>query len=242
MNLITTENGDKIRDDDAQAFYSLVSQCTGITLNPEKDTILLSKPEWGSRSAAQYTIKCQINGNEHHVIIKRCVDNPEFIRRENAICLIKRKMNWEPFYNVIKIDGIILRKISDDSNCAILSDWQGKICLVIDIKNYKDAKGIQELSPDEIKDLELFCKQYGRWTAFNLLFAIRDRNQNNIRFFVAKQYVESIDNEEGPFDTHGNNAGVLDVVNSMKSYLPRFLQNDKKAACVAKLIEGFEDG
>jgi len=240
MNLITTENQEKIREADAKKFYKIISDCIGKNLDPNQDEIFLSKPEWSSRSA-KITVKCKIN-DDAYVILKRCADNPEFIRREHVIALAKSVIKWKPNYDVTKVNGIILRPTSSDKNCEILKGWENKTTLLIEMRKYRCAKGINQLQSSYIKNLKDFCFQYGRWTAFNYLFAIRDRNHCNIRFFTNNQILQSIDNEEGPFDSAGNNAGVLDIVNSSKQHIKKFLPNQKRASFIEQLISGFIAG
>lgn len=241
MNQIETDEGEKINDDDAAKFYALISQCIDQPLDPSINRIKLSKPEWGSRSSAKFIVKCEID-QDHFVILKRCVDNPEYLRREFVVGHAKKVLKWEPFYNVIKADRIQLRKIGSDTNCKILSDWGEKPTVIIDIQNYKNSKIIKHLTTSDIKDFEKFCFDYGKCAALNYLLTIRDRNDGNFCFFLDKQTLHSIDTEDGPFDSSGNNAGTLDIVNSTKQQIKKFLPNKNRDQFKATLISGFTAG
>ncbi|WKT58518.1 hypothetical protein QVH35_03800 [Candidatus Nitrosotenuis chungbukensis] len=241
MNLISTPQKEETSDIDAKFLYDLVSQCLGRKLDPCVDKLALSKPDWNSRSAQLHTILCQIN-QDGYVMLKRCADNPCYIRREYVIAKIKEKIKWLPNYNGIKQSGIKLRVNSADNNCELLLGWENKEFVVIDIGNYKLTKRIFELELADIEDLGRFCFEYGRWAAFNYLFVIRDRNNANFVFFTNTHILHSIDNEDGPFDSNGNNAGTADIVTSTRQHIERLIVGQNRPQYIQKLIEGFIDG
>lgn len=227
---------------DLEDLFSAISKCIGRKVNSEEDSIHISKPnDWSTRSAAEHIVRCQIN-KDRYVILKRCADNPEFIRREEIIAQAKCKLKWVPAYSVVKIQGIKLRSTKNGENYELAKGWEDKTILVIDIGNYELAKNLNQLEIKDIEDLEWFCFCYGQWAAFNYLFSVRDRNGGNFVFFTDTQTLHSIDNEEGPFDSRGKNAGVLDIVASTQHHIQRFIENKDKKKLVKTLQHGFEQG
>lgn len=204
MNSIITPDREEIRDDDAIEFYELMSVCIGATLDPEKNKIALEKPSDPSRNARDFLIVCKIN-NIRVVILKRCKDNPEYIRRELAIAIAKIEFDF-PFYIILGKNGIKLRLNSKNKNCKIFSGWENKHMLVIDCDNPHFMKKMKDLSPKEV-DLVSFCRDYGAWAAFNYLLGVIDRHHSNFVLCLNDNLLHSIDNEDSPFDGQGNEVG-----------------------------------
>ena len=77
MNKITTPDGEAIPDEDAASFHALLSEATGLLLDPQRDSVVLERPSYRSRNTVGYLILCEIN--RHRVVgLKRCMDEAEF--------------------------------------------------------------------------------------------------------------------------------------------------------------------
>lgn len=117
---------------DLRRFYALVSQCVGHKLDPEADRAYLSKPtDWLCRNSIRHMIRCRIN-DDRWVVMKRCLDEPELMRREILIASIKSRLGWVPNYSVIPAHDIRLREASTGHNCPILRGWEIKALVAID--------------------------------------------------------------------------------------------------------------
>jgi|GEM_PF-3924695 len=214
--IVINKSPESILDEDAEIFYNLVSNATGLKLKKEKDTLFLNKPDELSQNAKDYLIYCVIN-NTYKVAFKRCMDNPEFIRREKLVSNAKSIIEL-PNYNLFEITGIILR-VDTTTNCSILQGWENKTLLVIDYGNIHNLKPLSKVTKDSIHGETFFC-YFGSWLAFNLLFGILDRHKNNFVYSL-DGILHSVDNEFGPFDSSGKRQPIIDLVTQMKGvYTP----------------------
>jgi len=239
--------GDKLEKflDVDDKFYRQISYCIGKSLDPKKDNIVITKPPWSSRSAAAHMLLCIVKENRY-VALKRCVDNPEYIRREFAIAVAKTQFGF-PSYNVIKIDGLILQHPTTGANCDLLKGWEHQTILLIDFGDFNKVKNLTDdpdrgLKLSDMIDINKFCFVYGQWMAFNYLLGIRDRNSGNFVFFTDKQELHSVDNEEGPLDSNGNDIGGDDIIQSSKQNIQKFINDNNSSTCMSSLRLGFVDG
>jgi hypothetical protein len=227
-------------DEDAERLYNLLSQVSGLTLSCTTIPVSLRKPDWGSRSSGSHMIICEIQGGRT-VVLKRCADNPEYIRREVAVSQAKETLGV-PSYKVVRVEGLRLRQSGTEANCTMTSGWDGKPLAAIDYGNLQNARNLNKLSIPEIGNLDMFCKDYGKWAAFNYLLVVRDRSLNNFVLFVDSQILHSVDCEDGPFGSNGAFVGADDVVMSTKQTIEKFITGNDRQARVAKLREGFVEG
>lgn len=227
---------------DLRRFYSLISECTGRRLDPLTDPVRLSVAnDWRARNASGYLILCRaVSGR--CAIIKRCLDDPEYIRRELLVASVKSAIGWEPRYSVIEACGIVLRDAASGRNHPVLAGWEDKTSLVIDIGNPDAAKDMNSLSVADIADLGKFCRDYGEWGAFNYSLGIRDRNAFNFMFFTDTQTLHSIDNEEGPFGDGGNLGYEDDIIPSMRGNIARLLGGVPRGDHARAFRSGFMSG
>ena len=160
--LVLNRNSELLLEDVKSLFVS-ISECVGRKLDPSIDSIHMSKPDdWLTRSSARHILRCKIS-EDRYVMLKRCSDNPDFIRREEIVAQAKSKLNWDPNYSVVKIQEMKLRNSSNGKSFEPLKDWNNKTILVVDIGNYKLAQNLTKLNLGDIKDLGWFCFSYGRW-------------------------------------------------------------------------------
>jgi len=240
MNQIFTSDNEKIYDQDAQEFYSLISSFINQKLDPSKDEIVLSKPDWVSKNVGN-TVLCKIN-KIRFVALKKSV--PELkIRRELLISEIKKQMGF-PTYNIAKITNLKLRRIRflKKKNCKLLDGWNNKSILIIDFGNYKKSKTLLNLTINEINDIQSFCKEYGRLAAFNFLFGVMDRNSSNFVFFLDSQSLQSIDNEAWPFHPKGDELGEFMIIDRTRFTIEKFIDVFNRDKIIKYLRDGFMDG
>jgi len=220
-----------IVEDDAKNFYQLLSECTGKTLNPNKDTIFIHKPPWSTRNTSQnQLLLCKINDSQY-VGLKRCADNPEYMRRELSVALAKQRLNF-PDYNVIETRDLILRDKTTGKNYKLLCGWENVKFLVIDFGNMEQSRTFdnaqkRELQLSDIKDVPRFFYDYGKWAAFNYLLGVQDVNRGNFIFFIDTQIIHSIDNEDGPFDGHGREMNVDNMITNTKQNIEKYTPKEK---------------
>jgi hypothetical protein len=226
--------------EDAITFYEAISKCIGQKLDPEKDRIFIDKPDTQSRSSGSHMLYCIINGSRR-VALKRCYDNPEFMRRELAIADAKRKLMFSS-YNMFKIDGLKLRNTLTKNSCMLTQGWENKPLLVIDFGNPSDIINLSDLTQAQIANIQSFCHSYGSWTAFNRFFGVRDRHGMNFIFIKNTQILHSVDNEEGPLDSTGRFIGVKDIEMTMSQNIQRLIAGANRDLCIQWLRQGFLDG
>lgn len=241
MNLLTVgRNQENVVDEDALAFYEIISKCIGQKLDPAKDRIFIDKPDTQSRSSGSHMLYCTINGSRR-VALKRCYDNPEFMRRELVIADVKKKLGL-PYYNLFKIDGLKLRNSSTKNSCTLCQKWENKPLLVIDFGNPADIVNLRDLNQTQIANMQAFCHSYGNWTAFNIFFGVRDRHAMNFIFIKNTQILHSVDNEEGPLDSSGRFIGINDIAMNMSQNIQRLIAGPSRDLCIQWLRQGFLDG
>lgn len=227
-----------VSDEDAVRFYEMISSVIGDTLSPTADTIVLMQMDKHSRSSQSHMILCKIK-EDRYVVLKRCFDNLEFIRREAIIAEAKKRLGF-PSYGVLPINGLSLRSFSTSESSQLTKGWGQKSILVIDYGNYKSCKNLTELPPSDIRDMEKFCFDYGKAAAFNYLLGVRDRNSGNFVYFLDTRTLHSVDNEEGPFDSNGNEIGVMDIVDATRQNIEKFIAGPNRSSYVRLLREGFQ--
>ena len=239
MNQIVTPEHETILDKDAEIFCGLLATVTGKKIDSKKDRILIKKPSDPSQNSERYLILCEINRNRV-IGIKRCMDNPEYLRREVAIDNAKRVLEF-PAYQILANTGISLRDKSSKKNCMVFEGWENKELLLIDFGNPNDMKKMQELDPKLI-DLGNFCYEYGMWAAFNFLLGVIDRHGSNFILSFTDWVLHSIDNELGPFDSKGNKAGGRHIIVPVKQNIERFFDDLNRPICIQNLRRGFIGG
>ncbi len=240
MNKIITDT-QEIEDSDAIDFYNFLSDFTGQKLNPEKDQILLTKPPpKSSRNSDEYMVYCEVN-KDRKIAFKRCFDMPDFIRREISTSQAQKKVGFSS-YKVVKRDGILLRDKSNKKTCKIFSGWEKKTFLIIDCGNPNMMKELKQIKRNEIDMIEFF-KKYGKWAAFNCLIGVQDRHAGNFVISLTDETVYSVDNEEGPFDSNGNQIDVRIIANQIVFGVSRFLIGDSEEPIYKQNFkQGFIDG
>jgi len=235
-----------IVEDDAKKFYEILSKCIGKTLNPATDTIFIHKPPWGTRNTSQnQLLLCKINDSQY-VGLKRCADNPEYMRRELSVARAKQRLNFLD-YNMIETKGLILRDKTTDTNYKLLRGWETVKFLVIDFGNMEQSRTFdnaqkRELQLSDIKDVPKFFFDYGKWAAFNYLLGVQDVNRGNFIFFIDTQILHSIDNEDGPFDGHGREMNVDHMITNTKQNIEKYFPREKQNEYIQYLKNGFLDG
>ena len=239
MNQIVTPEHETILDEDAEILCGLLATITGKKIDSKKDRILIKKPSDPSQNSEKYLILCEINRNRV-IGIKRCMDNPEYLRREVAIDNAKRVLEF-PAYRILANTGISLRDKSSKRNCVIFEGWENKELLLIDFGNPNDMKKMQELDPKLI-DLGNFCYEYGMWAAFNFLLGVIDRHGSNFILSFTDRALHSIDNELGPFDSKGNKVGGRHIIVPVKQNIERFFDDLNRPICIQNLQRGFIEG
>ena len=239
MNNIITPNSENISDKDAINFYKLISTVTQLELEPKTDKIILKKPERSSQNAKKYFVLCDINKNRR-VGIKRCMDNSQYLRREIIINEAK-KITGFPTYSILSTKGIILQLESKEKNCIIFENWENKDLIIMDFGNPNDMKTLKELEPNTI-DSWTFYYEFGRWAAFNFLLGVIDRHSSNFILSFTDGKIHSIDNELGPFDSKGNEAGPRQILVPVKQTIERFFTDTNRGVCIQNLKQGFVDG
>lgn len=222
------------------SFYGAISRCIGAHLDPTVDVLEITKPDRASRSAPSHLLLCRIRG-ERVIALKRCSDSPEFIRRELSVAEARKVLGFS-HYEVIRIPGVQLRSTPTMQNCQLLAGWDQKETLLVDFGSYKHSKNFSELRRDEIRNITGFCLDYGKWASFNYALGVRDRNPGNFVFFSNTQALYSVDNEEGPFDSAGNDIGFMDIASSTRQNVDTFIAGPDKLAHVLSLKSGFAQG
>ena len=238
MNQILTPEHETIVDDDARIFYGLMSTVTGQNLDFQKDRILIKKPSDPSQNSRKYLILCEINGSRV-VGIKRCMDNPEYLRREVAVDNAKRLLGF-PSYAILTSTGISLRGKSTGKNCMIFEGWESKELLVIDFGNLRNMKKMKDLDPQSVSSD--FYYEYGMWAAFNFILGVVDRHESNFILSFTDKILHSIDNELGPFDSRGNRVGIRQIIVPIKQNIERFFDDLNRPVCIQALRKGFAAG
>lgn len=214
-----------------------LSEVIGEQIDPASTKVSLARPDKGSRSAAAHLLLCRI-GNDRVVGLKRCYDNPEFIRRELVVAEAKKLVSL-PRYGVNALCGIKLDGTSGVANWELAAGWEDKMVLLIDYGKYGYAKNFVELNPAEIKDAKNFCRQYGGWAAFNFLLGVNDRNEGNFVLFTDSQTLHSVDNEDGPYDSNGNEASPMAIIDAMRQHFQKLTVAAAKAECAEAGKTGF---
>jgi len=236
MNQISTVDKEKIIDEDAKRFYSLISKVINQKLNPSVDTIFLKRPTWISANVRN-TLLCKINEN-HFVALKKSVPLPK-MRRAVIISKIKYHLGFAT-YGVLQIENFQLRtKKSSQKNCKLLVGWENEQILMIDFKNYKHSKKLLNLKKNEIKNLQSFCINYGELAAFNYLFGVGDRNSSNFVFFLDSQILHSIDNEAWPFHPKGNDLSAFMIIDRTSYNIQLLIKGPKRCEYLDYLRKGF---
>jgi hypothetical protein len=230
------ENQEEVIDEDAVLFYSLLSDVTNLAVEPSKDTVHVRKPTVGSRSAGRHILICVIR-DDRYVCLKRCVDSPDYLRREVAVANARQVVGF-PHYKVIPAQSIKLRNSQTRNDTELTQGWDNKPLVAIDFGPQR-TKNLVELNRDEIKDPGNFLTIFGCWTAFNYLFTVRDRSPNNFVFYLDSQILISVDNEEGPFQSNGGYPGQDDIINSSHHMVERFIEGMDRSACIELLRTSF---
>ena len=238
MNQIATPERETIVDQDAEVFYGLMSTVTDQKLDSRKDRILIKKPSDPSQNSREHLILCEINGNRV-IGIKRCMDNPEYLRREVAVDNAKRLLGF-PSYAILKSTGISLRDESTGENCMIFEGWKSKELLIIDFGNLGGMKKMKELDPQSV--LNDFYYKYGMWAAFNFILGVIDRHGSNFMLSITDGVLHSIDNELGSFDSRGKEVGDRQIVVPVKQNIEKFFNDLNRPICIQILRKGFTEG
>lgn len=245
MNFLRLTDVRQVADDfDVGNFYSILTSVIGTRLELPRDRTLLlrpfeTKPAQESQNAySGNLIHCIINLSRD-VILKRCMENSEYLRRELLVAEARAKSGFN-HYNVQRATNLVLRDSNSRSNFEIVRGWESSTYLAIDAGDLF-SKQLSELSQAEIAS-ERFLQQFGEWAAFNYLLGIRDRHSRNFVYFPLSSKLISIDNEFGPFDTNGRLENleniVIDMNNCIKNYIPRPLLE----ACLETLKHSFQHG
>ena len=237
MNQITTPKLETLVEQDAEVFYNLMSMVIGQNLDSRKDRILIKKPSDPSQNSRKYLILCEINGNRV-IGIKRCMDSPEYLRREVAVDNAKRLLGF-PSYEILRSTGILLRDKSTGKNCMIFEGWESKDLLIIDFGNLRGMKTMKELDTQSV--LSNFYYEYGMWAAFNFILGVIDRHESNFVLSSTDCVLHSIDNELGPFDSRGNRVGYQQIIVPVKQNIERFFDDQSRPIYIQILQKGFTE-
>ncbi len=233
-------SNERVDDASASRLYSIVGECLGEILNPEVDTVQISRPTINSRSAASHLLILTIN-EKRILAFKRCYDFPDFLRREVAVAEARHLMGF-PDYCVNRAYGLDLRSDGSNEICAMIRGWQERDYLIIDFDTAEDRISLSNLQVSLIQDIEAFVFQLGQWAAFNYVLVVRDRHPGNFLYEKSSGLVISIDNEEGPFDSLERFLSPIDIIMQMKSIINRFLALGDRNRLVSTFKSGFEAG
>lgn len=236
MNKIITPDSETISDDNAKSFYKLISDGTGFDLSPETDILELSFYNDRSQNAnKKLLIICEIN-KKYKVGIKRCMDVPDYHRREKIISEAKDLLAF-PNYKMLDIRGIVLHTVKSQQS-KIFSGWEDKQILVIDFGKNLDRVTLKDLTIGI--PLEKFCINFGKWTAFNYLLGVIDRHDRNFLYSFSTDEIHSIDNEI--YQIANKPVGSRQIFNPPKKVIKKFLAAGNYEQLSLFLRQGFIEG
>ncbi len=235
-----SDSDEQVQEESALSLYATISEFIGESLDPSRDSIVISKPIVRSRSADNHILLLTIK-NERVLALKRCYDSPEFLRRELVIAEARRVFGF-PSYLVARKHGLVLLNKNGKGNCVLVRGWEEKDIIFIDFGRVGDSKNLAQLVAESIVDMSSFLFQFGMWAAFNYLLVVRDRHPGNFVYVKSQGVILSVDNEEGPFDSQGRSMNPQDIILQMKEYLRRILPPTNKEKLVSAFKSGFEIG
>jgi hypothetical protein len=220
---------------------TLSSVIGGYSLDPSQDRILLLRPSEinpapeSQNARSGNLVHCIVN-LRRDIMLKRCMNNAEFVRRELLVAGVRSKSGF-PHYNVQLFTNLLLRDSATGFNYDIVRGWDSCTYLAIDCGEIP-AIPLSELATNmqsEIKE-EGFLRCYGEWGAFNYLLGVTDRHAYNFVYFPVSARLVSIDNEIGP--TPFPEQIAMDMNNSIKGAI----RGPNQEASIEILREGFRSG
>lgn len=217
----------------------MISECIDKELDPEQDRILIFKPNEHTRNTQHNELLYCLINKDRKVALKRCSDNSEYLRRELVIDSAKRALNL-PRYTIKQESNVSLTLINSKQNCSLLSGWENKKFLVIDYGHPNLLKPLSKLKKEEIHP-ETFFYSYGSWTAFNLIFGVRDRHLANFVLCISDDILHSVDNEEGFFDNHKQLVPIRVMINQTISTIRHFVDEENSIVFSTCFERGFKN-
>ncbi|AJM92483.1 hypothetical protein [Nitrosopumilus piranensis] len=222
-------------------FYNLVSNFMGVFLDPMEDNIEFKMLDQPCRCGPMHMLLAIIN-QKKCIAFKRCWDNDRWIRQELIVADAKKKLDF-PYYKIMKINGLKIKHVWPNFDVRKIREFYSLDTLMIDFGNYNSCKNFTNLCIGNIKNLDNFCYDYGRWAAFNYLLGVNDRKEENFIFDIDNQVLHSVDNEEGPLEPNRRHQiGTSNILIKTQRNISKFIEGKDKKELVACLQRGFLDG
>lgn len=240
-NLISfVDVNERVDDASALGLYKSVGKFMCSMLDPTSDTIVISRPDISSRSAASHMLVLSIN-KFRLVALKRCYDSPKFLRRELAIAEARRVIGFTD-YSVELMHGLNLKSEETQDSCTMTRGWEDKDFIMIDFGIKGNREDLARLNFSVIHDIDKFITQLGRWAAFNYLLLVRDRHPGNFLYEKSTGLVYSIDNEEGPFDASGRAIAPNDIIHQIRQLIKKVSSFCENNSLALSFKSGFVEG
>jgi hypothetical protein len=201
------------------------------------NSLRVRKPTVGSRSAADDIV--WLEGDGHRVALKRCAKNVFFVKREIFVHRLRVLCGMQD-YVVCRVVGIKLRAPNSQANCPPFLGWEGSELVMIDFGTIDMRKNFGQLATSEIRDIQGFFEQYGRWCAFNYISGAQDRHAANFVYDMETGTVYSVDNEERPVDASNKFVPFDSGIDNYRQNVQRFLPPETEGRGILKMA--FEGG